>query len=80
MDPSINHLKSHGEKLCKKRLEAALANKSPPRTVDDVKYVLKCLKPNILKDPYEMPNELCILNNAGEDLISTLTAIMNQIK
>ena len=80
MDPSIKHLKSQREELCMKRLEAARANKSPPWTVDDVKYVLKSLKPKISKDPYEMPNELFILNNAGEDLISALTALMNQIK
>ena len=51
IDSSIKHLKIQREELCMKRLEAARANKSPPWTVDGVKYVLKSLKPKISKDP-----------------------------
>ena len=80
MDDSVKQLKSQREDLCMKRLEALWANKSPPWTVEYVKFVLKSFKPKISKDPYDMPNELFLLNNAGEDLILALTALMNQIK
>ena len=80
MDESIKHMKSMREDLCLKRLEAARKNKTPPWTSEDVKFVLKSLKPKISKDPYDMPNELFLLSNAGEDLILAITVLMNKIK
>ena len=80
MEESVQHLRSQREELCMKRLEVARNNKTPPWTCEDVKFVLKNLKPKISKDPYNMPNELFLLNNAGEDLIEALTILMNQIK
>ena len=57
-------------------------NKTPAWSPEDVKFVLKNLKPKISKDPYDMPNELFLLSNAGDDLIFILaiTTLMNQIK
>ena len=63
-----------------KRLEAARKNKTPAWLTEDVKFVLKSLKPNISKDPYDMPNELFLLSNAGEDLILAIMVLMNEIK
>ena len=80
MDDSVKHLKSQREALCMKRLEAARQNKTPAWSTEDVKFVLKSLKPKISKDPYDMPNEVFLLSNAGEDLILAITVLMNQIK
>ena len=80
MEEKIQHTKEQREELCKRRLEIARKTKTPPWTTEDVKYVLKHLKPKISKDPYEMPNELFILANAGDDLIKAITKLMNQIK
>ena len=77
MDKSIKHLKSQREALCMKRLEAAHKNKTPDWSTEDVKFVLKSLKPKISKDPYDMPNELFLLSNAGDDLILAITVLMN---
>ena len=80
MDESVRHLKSQREALCMKKLEAAQRNKTPAWSPEDVKFVLKNLKPKISKDPYDMPNELFLLSNAGNDLILDITTLMNQIK
>ena len=55
-------------------------NKSPQWTSEDVKFVLKHLKKKISKDPYELPNEIFHLSNAGDDLILALTKLLNKIK
>ena len=46
----------------------------------DIKVVLKDLKKKISKDPYEFPNELFIMSNAGEDLVLAILKLMNKMK
>ena len=77
---SIDTLKNSREELCLKRLDMARKNKSPQWTSEDVKFVLKHLKKKISKDPYELPNEIFHLSNAGDDLILALTKLLNKIK
>ena len=80
MEESIKSLKMAREKLCQQRLDIAKKDKSPQWTVEDIKFVLKHLKKKISKDPYELPNEIFHLSNAGDDLILALTKLMNKIK
>ena len=80
MEDSLKHTKEQHEELCQQRLEIAQRNKTPPWTIEDVKYVLKSLKLKISKDPYDMPNELFILANAGDDLVLAITKLINHMK
>ena len=80
MEDSINYLRQEREQLCMKRLEISRKYKTPPWTITDVKYAIKDLKKKVSKDPYDMPNELMMVENAGEDLILAITHLMNMMK
>ena len=80
MNQSVKHLREGRERLCLKRLENAKKNKTPPWTVEDVKHAIKDLKRNVSKDPYDIPNELIMVENAGDDLILAITKLMNMMK
>ena len=66
--------------MCQQRLATAKKDKSPQWSIEDVKFVLKHLKTKISKDPYELPNKIFHLSNAGEDLVLAITKLMNKIK
>ena len=80
MKAGLEDIKNGREELCRARLKKAKETKSPPWSVDDVKCVLKHLKIGKSKDPYDIPNELFRLDNAGDDLILAITKLMNRIK
>ena len=68
--PSIPYLK--------KRLAITADNKSPPWTEGKVKSVLKSLKKGKSRDPLGLINEIFKVD--GQDLIKSLTVILNRIK
>ena len=66
---SLEHVQKARETLCDERLAEASTCKTPPWSVEDVKNVLKQLKPGKSKDPYDFPNEIFRPDVAWEDLI-----------
>ena len=80
MADSVKHIRKEREKLCMKRLEASKKIKTPPWTSDDVTNAIKDLKKKVSKDPYDIPNELVMIENAGDDLILAITKLMNMMK
>ena len=66
------------EGLLKKRLAITADNKSPPWTEGKVKSVLKSLKNGKSRDPLGLINEIFKVD--GQDLIKSLTVILNRIK
>ena len=68
------------EKLCEERLLKASQNKTPKWTIKDVKNAIKNLKNGKSKDPQGHPNELFKEETAGDDLILSITKLMNRIK
>ena len=77
---SLEHVQKARETLCDERLAEASTCKTPPWSVEDVKNVLKQLKPGKSKDPYDFPNKIFRPDVAGEDLILALTKLLNRIK
>ena len=53
--------------------------KTPPWTLEDVKVVLRDLKKKISKDPYDLPHELFLWFNAGDDLVLAILKLMNKM-
>ena len=80
MEESIKHIRDEREKLCLERLKTSKENKTPPWTIEDVTFAIKCLKKKVSKDPYDMPNELVMIESAGDDLILAITKLMNMMK
>ena len=80
MEESIKHMKYGREKLYLERLKKSKENKTPPWTIEDVTFAIKYLKKKVSKDPYDMPNELVMIESAGDDLILAITKLMNMMK
>ena len=77
---SVSDLYELQENLVKKRLAVTSTTKSPEWTNVDVINVMKGLKKNKSRDPLGLVNELFLFENAGEDLIQSLTLMMNKVK
>ena len=68
------------ENLLKKRLAVTGNEKSPEWTRKEVINVMKSLKKNKSRDPLRLVNEIFMIENAGEDLVRSLTLMMNRVK
>ena len=77
---SVADLYELQENLVMKRLAVTSTVKSPEWTRGDVINVMKGLKKNKSRDPLGLVNEIFLFENAGEDLIQSLTMMMNQVK
>ena len=72
------HIYKLKEELLRKRLLLTKRNRSPDWSEDEVKKVLKSLKPGKCPDPHGMINEIFKLG--GDDMVRSLTKMMNGIK
>ena len=77
---SVADLYELQENLVMKRLAVTSTVKSPGWTRCDVINVMKGLKKNKSRDPLGLVNEIFLFENAGEDLIQSLTMMMNRVK
>ena len=68
------------EMLIKKRLAVTENDKSPEWSREEVIEIMKKLKTNKARDPLGWVNELFRVENAGEDLIQSITFLMNRVK
>ena len=81
--PTDSELKDHEdqiERLCKRRLQEALTNKTPEWTLDDVKNAIKSLNSGILKDLSGHPNEIFQEGTAWEGLWKAILKLLNILK
>ena len=76
----LKPLKDAKEKLCEKVLKVAAANKTPPWTMKDLEVVLKNLKKQKARDPYDLANDIFRSEVAGDDLKEAILSMMNRIK
>ena len=73
-------LKDEKNELCKLRLKLAGNKKTPDWTMKQLETVLKYLKRNKSRDPFEYANEIFKEDVAGKDLKLALLKLFNRIK
>ena len=76
MKDGLEHMKNSKEELCRLRVNAAMNNKSPPWTMDELEIVLNGLKNYKARDPLGYVNELFDPDVAGKDLKVAILMMM----
>ena len=76
----LKPLKQAKEKLCKKVLQVAAENKTPPWKMHELETVLRNLKKQKARDPYDLANDIFRIEVAGDDLKEAILKMMNRIK
>ena len=80
MKDNLKNIKEAKELLCRKLLEVAKQNKTPPWEMHHLEKVLRNLKKGKSRDPYGYCNELFMADTAGDDLKNAILKMMNKIK
>ena len=78
--PGLEDMQQMKENLCKKRLEEAQRNKTPPWTMEELLQVLGHPKKDAARDPIGYANELFHPEVAGTDLKNAVLTLLNLIK
>ena len=80
MKAELEGLRKLKEELCEERIKLSKLTKSSSWTIEDLRKVLKSLKPNKCRDPHGMINELFKPGVIGKNLETSLLTLLNKVK